>query len=404
MPQYDIVVVGAGVMGASVARHLALGTEYSVAVLDKEQHLARHQSGRNSGVIHPGFMVAPGTQEAEIAPEGARRLIEYCRDHDVPMHLGGEVRIATDADAERQVQTLHENGTAHGVETEILDSNAAIRAHEPHAAGEVALHCPTNGTVDFVALTNALALEAREAGAEFFMGYEVQDIERTADGFDVETDKGQFDARYLVNAAGVHADKIAHGLGMAEGKRIIPYRGVFYELVPEKRHLVRSNIYPVSDPHNPIGTGIHFTRRPDDKVIVGPSFSLAPAREGYDRDAFSMDDVLTAIDHEGFRSYLQQDDALTWELDQLRQSHEKDRFVAAAQQLVPEVEADDLVESYTGVIVRLMEADGTWADMQVFEHGERSSHLLAVLPGITSSITIGERIADAVEERLGKAG
>ncbi|MFB6170669.1 MAG: L-2-hydroxyglutarate oxidase [Haloarculaceae archaeon] len=401
MPTYDVVVVGAGVMGASVARHLALETEYTVAVLDKEQHLARHQSGRSSGVVHPGFMVSPGTQEAAIAPEGARRLVEYCRAHDVPMHLGGEVRIATDADSESRVRELHENGAAHGVETTVLTSAEAIREHEPHAAGELALHCPTNGTVDFVALTNALALEAREAGAAFFMGYEVQGLERTDAGFDVRTDKGRFDARYLVNAAGVHADRFAHELGIAEGKRIIPYRGVFYELVPEKRHLVNSNIYPVSDPHNPIGTGIHFTRRPDDKVIVGPSFSLAPAREGYDRDDFSMTDVLGAIDHEGFRAYLQREEALAWELDQLREAHTKSRFVAAAQRLVPEVRADDLVESYTGVIVRVMNHDGSWADMQVFEHGERSSHLLAVLPGITSSVTIGERIADVVVERLG---
>jgi len=401
MPTYDVTVVGGGVMGLAVARALTRRTDLGVAVLEKEHHLARHQSGRNSGVIHPGFMVSPGTQEAELAPAGARRLTEYCRERGLPTHLGGEVRIATRPGDEARIERLHENGQRHGVETTILESADEIREREPHAAGDLALHCPTNGAVDFVALTHSLAREAREAGTDLFLGTEVEGIERTDAGFDVHTDRGEFAARYVVNAAGLHADRLAHELDIAEEKRIIPYEGVYYELVPERRDLIRSNVYPVSDPDNPIGTGIHFTRRPDEKVIVGPGFALAPAREGYDRDSFSATDVLETIDHEGFRSYLQREDALAWELDQFRTTHDKDRFTAAAQRLVPAIGADDLVESYTGIIARVMDADGTWADLQVFEHGDRSSHLLGVLPGITSCLAIGDHVAEAVIERLG---
>lgn len=386
-------------MGCSVAKHLAERGGFDVCVLDKEYHLARHQSGRSSGVIHPGFMVQPGTTEAELAPPGARRLKEYCAEHDVPTHLGGELRIATDeADADR-VWELHENGRANGVETEVLESTEEIQAVEPHAAGEVALHCPDNGTVDFEQLTYTLAREAREGGADFYMGYEVTAVDRTADGFRFGTAKGTFEADYFVNATGVYADEFAHAVGVAEEYRIVPYRGVFYELVPERRSLVRSNIYPVADPHNPIGTGIHFTRRPDDKVIVGPNFALAPSREGYDDDDARMGEVLGTLTHPGFEKRMADPTTAKWERDQLRKSYEKERFVAAAARLVPDVGTDDLVRSYTGIIVRLVDDDG-FTDMQVFEHGERSSHLLAVLPGITSSIVIGEHVADAVTERL----
>ncbi|WP_420828701.1 L-2-hydroxyglutarate oxidase [Halomicrobium salinisoli] len=397
MMHHDVAVVGGGCVGLSVAKHLRERTDLDVAVLEKEHHLAAHQSGRNSGVLHPGFNYPPESRKAEFATEGTRRMKAYCAEHGVPCdELGVLVVAKTDAE-EARLDALAAQAEANGVEYELLDSQPAIREHEPHAVGQAALYAPEAASVDAQQYVYALAREIQAAGAELYTGHAVEAIHRTGSGYRIETDKGPLEATYLVNAAGLHADELAHQLGVGEGYQIVPFRGEYYELRPGRRHLCRTMIYPTPNPDLPF-LGVHYTRRTDGKVIIGPNAVLAFGREAYENTQFDLSDLFDTLTYGGFRKLLASRMMLSVALEELSKSYRKGKFTEASQRLVPDVRQEDLKRSYAGIRAQVVSDDGDLVKDPLFVTTDDSIHVLnAVSPGLTSSLPFGDHIAERLE-------
>ena len=402
MVAHDVAVIGGGVVGTAVAKFLVERSELDVCVLEKEYRLGAHQSGRNSGVIHPGFSYEPETLQARQATKGARMLKSYCRENDVPVNEDGILVTAKDETEYEELRTLHENGQENGVETELIDDESEIRSYEPDATGIGALYCPEGGSVDFMKYLHTLAKDAENGGAQYYMGYEVEDVFERSGGHVLSTSKGDVEASYVVNAAGLHADTLAKEMGVDSPYQIVPFRGVYYELTADSAEKVRSNIYPTPDPDY-TSVGIHFTRRTDGKAIVGPNVALSFGREAYDLSQSSLSEFLETLRYKGFWNLMRSPKSLFVAKDELSKSYSKRLFLNEARELVPSVRAEELVDSYTGIVAKLVREDGELVDEQVYLHGERSTHILYVIPGLTSSMAIGEYIAEDVVERLDAA-
>lgn len=397
--RHDVAIVGGGCVGLSVAKHLAERTDLDVAVLEKEHHLATHQSGRNSGVLHPGFNYPPGSKKARFATEGTARMKEYCAAHDVPCEELGVLVVAKTDREEARLDDLAEQAEANGVEYELLDSKAAIQEHEPHAVGQAALHAPEAASVDSQQYVYALANETREHGVSLYTGYEVSQVDRTADGYRLETSNGRFEASYLVNAAGLHADTLAHQVGVGEQYQVVPFRGEYYEVRPERADLCQTMIYPTPDPELPF-LGVHYTRRTDGKVIVGPNAVLAFGREAYDNTDVDFGDLYETLTYEGFRKLMSSPKMLSVAWDELNRSYRKEKFAEASKRLVPDVRAADLKRSYAGIRAQLVSDDGELVKDPLFVEREDAVHILnAVSPGLTSSLPFGEHIAETLAEK-----
>jgi L-2-hydroxyglutarate oxidase LhgO len=397
--EYDVAVVGGGCVGCSVALHLAERSDLDVCVLEKEHHLAAHQSGRNSGVLHPGFNYPPGSLKARFAIEGTARLKAYACEHDVPLREFGVVVVAQDATEEARLHDLQAQADANGVEAEIIGRDA-LAEREPHAEGRAALYCPEAASVDAQKYVCALATDAERLGVDFFMGYRVEQVQYGESGHTVETNKGSVAARYLVNAAGLYADRIADQFDVGTQYQVVPFRGEYYELVPDRRRLCETMIYPVPDPDLPF-LGVHFTRRTDDRVIVGPNAVLAFGRESYRNTQIDPAELAETLRFRGFRKLLARPTmvAVVWE--EFNKSFRKGKFVEAARRLVPAAREADFRRSYAGVRAQLVSDSGELVADPLVEAGPGSLHVLnAVSPGLTSSLPFGEHVAERALEAI----
>lgn len=400
MESYDIAVVGAGCVGCSIAYHLASETSLNICVLEKEHHLAEHQSGRNSGVLHPGFNYEPGSLKAQFATEGTKRMKEYFDDNDLPIDESGVVVVATDDEERDRLNEIQQQADENGVETELLHSQDELREYEPHAAGEAALYCPEAATVDSQKYVYSLAGDAENRGVDFFTGYDVEAIHTTADTHHIQTSTGIVKSSYLINAAGLYADKLAHEMDVGTEYQIVPFRGEYYELVPEKRDLVQSMIYPTPDPELPF-LGVHYTRMTDDKVTIGPNAVLAFGREAYQNTQFDIAELRETLGYKGFWKLFASFKMINVGLKELNKSYRKEAFISAAQKLLPAVGPDDFRQSYAGIRAQIVREDGTLIKDPLFEYGPRSTHVLnAVSPGLTSSLPFGEHIATEAIDRF----
>ena len=403
MVRYDVAVVGGGVVGCSTAKHLAEQSACSVCVIEKEHRLGAHQSGRNSGVLHPGFNYPPGSRKAAFATEGTRRMKAYARAHGIPIEEFGVVVVATDGEEEARLRDLHSQAAANGVETELLD-RGKLEEYEPHAVGRAALHCPEAASIDSQQYVNALGREATNLGVEFFMGHRVEEIDHGGPGaanHRIETSNGEIEADYLLNAAGLYADELAAELGVGESYQVVPFRGEYYEIVPDRTGLCETMIYPTPDPDLPF-LGVHFTRRTDGKVIVGPNAVLAFGREAYRNTEFDLRELVETLGYPGFWKLMASRKMLRVAWDELGKSYRKERFVAAARELVPDARPEDFTKSYAGIRAQLVGADGSLLKEPVFEHGPDSLHVLnAVSPGLTCSLPFGDHLAGEVLEEVG---
>ncbi|HEX2022236.1 MAG TPA: L-2-hydroxyglutarate oxidase [Candidatus Thermoplasmatota archaeon] len=395
--EYDVAVVGAGAVGASVAYHLAREGR-RVVVLEKEPGPALHQSGRNSGVIHAGYNVKPGTVKARFCVEGNRRLKAYCAQKGVAVHPGGILVVAR-TDPEREVlKELHRRGSGNGVDVRLLDE-AGLREREPHAAGVEALLAADAASFDARAFVHALTDDAMRAGAHFLYDTRVLGFEESADAVVARTDKGPVSARAAVNAAGLFADRLAGAL--APDMRIVPFRGYYAELVPARRGLVRSHVYAAPDLKFPF-LGVHLSRRADGRVIVGPGAMLAFGRESYTFWGWKARDLASTFGYGGFWRMMAKREFRRLARDEVAKSLSLKAIWREARLLVPDLRPEDLARSYAGNRAQMVDRKGDLVEDIVVRSTPRALHVLnAVSPGLTCSLPFGEHLAGEAAKLLG---
>ena len=396
-PPYDIAVVGAGILGLATAREL-LGRHpgLRLAVIDREAELGAHQTGHNSGVVHAGIYYAPGSLKARLCVDGAAKLYAFCERHDIAVERCGKLIVALDASELERLDELERRGRANGVPGLRRLRAEEIREVEPHCAGIAALHSPHTGIADFPAVARALAGEVRELGGELALGREVRDVRRANGLVALEHGDGSTVARHAVFCAGAWADRLARAVGAPADPRIVPFRGQYLRLRPHARSLVRSLIYPVPDPSLPF-LGVHLTRHISGDVLLGPSALLVGARDGYRLRTVRGADVRETLAWPGTWRVV----ARWWRtgLDEMRLAASRRAFVAACRRYVPALSTDDVDDGWAGVRAQAVSRDGRLVDDFVFSEAAGTLHVRnAPSPGATSSLAIGEVIADRAAE------
>jgi L-2-hydroxyglutarate oxidase len=391
--QYDVLIVGAGIVGLATAVELTQRRpDLRLVVLDKESEVAFHQTGNNSGVIHAGIYYKPGSLKAKMSTEGMNTMIDFCEEHDLPYELCGKVIVALTPEELPRLEDLYRRGTANGVQGLRQISAEEIREHEPHSAGIAGLWSPRTGIVDYKAVSRAYANIVQENGGEIRLSTKVTGIDQRPDKLVVQTTQGDFHTRYLVNCAGLQSDLITQMMGDTQGLRIVPFRGEYFELTPESRHLVRGLIYPVPDPDFPF-LGVHFTKKISGSVEAGPNAVLAFAREGYKKSDVDPRYLLGLITFRGMWSLA----AKYWRtgIGEMYRSWNKQAFVKALQKLVPEIEVEDVKPGGAGIRAQAMDSKGNLlADFSILEAPNAIHVLNAPSPAATASIPIGQAIAD----------
>lgn len=400
--RYDVVVVGAGIVGLAAAmRLLERHPKLRLAVVDKEAEVGAHQTGHNSGVVHRGVYYAPGSLKARLCVRGADELVQFCENHGVPIRPVGKVIVALNDGELPALYELHRRGTANGVKDLAIIGPERLREIEPNSAGVKAIHSPHTSVVDFVAVARMYAKEVTQRGGELLLGYRVQALDDRRDGVTLQTRPAELTARYVIACAGLQSDVVASMSDHKESRalKIVPFRGDYYVLRPDRRHLVRGLIYPVPDPRFPF-LGVHFTIRHDGEVWAGPNAVLAFQREGYGRFDVSIRELADTLTYRGFwRMALRH-----WRTGaaEMWRDYVRSAFVAALQRYVPAVRNNDLLLGPSGVRAQAVAVDGTLVDDFLVTRSGRTLHVRnAPSPAATSSLAIGALIADRAEEELG---
>ena len=388
----DVAVVGAGIVGLATARAL-LSDDPSrrVVVVDKEARVGVHQTSRSSGVVHRGVYYRPGSLKAELCAAGASALLAYCAERGIPVRRCGKVVVATSAEQLPLLSELHRRAQANGVPDAALVGRDELAELEPHVAGVAALRSPHTAVVDFGRVAEALAADLVAAGAELALGRRVERLRRVGGAVVLETDAGEVVARHAVVCAGVHADRLAVADGAPAGPRIVPFRGDYLRLRPNRRHLSRGLVYPVPDPAFPF-LGVHTTIRPDGDVWLGPNAVLAFAREGYRRGEVSLRDLRDALAAPGFRRLARRH----WRAGggELARDWSRRLFVREARRLIPALELHDVLPGPAGIRAQALDDDGSLVDDFVIHERDGVVHVRnAPSPGATSSLAIGAWIA-----------
>ena len=391
----DVLVVGSGIVGLAAAREiLTRRPGVSLAVVDKESSVGRHQTGHNSGVIHSGIYYAPGSLKARLCVEGASLMYEFCEGNGIPADRCGKLIVATTDSELPALDELYRRGTANGVPGLEMVGPAGIREREPHCAGIRAIWSPGTGIVDFSRVAEAMAGDVTRLGGEILNGHMVVGLTAAAGSISVRTGRGEFTAARVLTCAGLHSDRVAMMSGAPEEPHIVPFRGDYWQLRPERRHLARNLIYPVPDPKFPF-LGVHFTRRiTDDAVWLGPNAVLALAREGYRRSSLRLSDLTHTLGYPGFRRMARR----YWRTGatEVYRDLSKRAFVAACQRFVPELTHTDVMPGPSGIRAQSVARDGALVDDFVFNiQGNQLMHVRnAPSPAATSCLAIGQLIAD----------
>ncbi|MDG1989055.1 MAG: L-2-hydroxyglutarate oxidase [Acidimicrobiales bacterium] len=390
----DVVVIGGGILGLATADALqARLPGASIVILEKEDVVATHQTGRNSGVIHAGLYYAPGSLKAELATRGGARLVEFCAEHGVAHDRCGKLVVATSNDEVPRLTALAERARANGVTITDLTAEQ-VHEYEPHVAAIAAFHVAATGRADFAGVATAMARRVSAAGGEIRTGVRAGRATSTATGWRIETDGQPLNARFLVGCAGLHADRVARAAGQRPEARILPFRGEYLDVTGPSADLIRGLVYPVPDPRFPF-LGVHLTRGLDDHVHAGPNAVLAMAREGYRWSDASIRDLLGAVAWPGTTRLI----GRYWRpgLEELLRSLSRRRFVSAARRLVPDLDRADLRRAPAGVRAQAVDRRGSLLDDFALVDGDRSLHVLnAPSPAATASLEIGALIADHV--------
>jgi L-2-hydroxyglutarate oxidase len=401
---YDFVIVGGGIVGLSVGMTLGqCHTGAHVLVLEKEDTLAAHQTGRNSGVIHSGIYYKPGSFKARFARDGSQSLVRFCEEYGIAHEVCGKVIVATEPGELPRLEALYERGVANGIAVEKIGPDR-LREIEPHCRGIAAVHVKATGIVDYKAVAATYARLIAERGGEVRLATRVLGVaagDGAGGGVVVQTDKGEFAARFLVNCAGLHSDRVAR---MAAGDqateaRIVPFRGEYYDVKPEKRHLVRHLIYPVPNPDFPF-LGVHFTRMIGGDIHAGPNAVLGLKREGYHKTDVDLRDLGEVLAFPGFWRLA----GKYWRdgLAEVYRSWSKAAFVRGLQRLVPEIRATDITPSRAGVRAQALLPSGMLVDDFLFVRTPNALHVCnAPSPAATASLEIGKAVAAEVAKSAG---
>jgi (S)-2-hydroxyglutarate dehydrogenase len=393
--QAGVVVIGGGLVGLATAYALATGDPpVAVTLLEKEATVGAHQSTHNSGVLHAGLHYRPGSAKARLARSGIRLMQAFCAEHGVAHDICGKLVVATRAEELPRLDRLEERGRANGLEGLRRLGPEAAREIEPHAACIAALHVPEEGIVDFGGACAALAAGITRAGGDVRTGAAALRIVREPDRWVVETTAGAVRAGRLVACAGLQADRVARLAGETPPCRIIPFRGDYYRLRPEREHLVRHLIYPVPDPAFPF-LGVHFTRLVAGGVEAGPNAVLALAREGYRERTVNLRDAADALAYPGLWRFLARHARMVGR--EVAQTASRRRFAAGLRRLLPELREDDLAPGGTGVRAQALLPSGALVEDFLLLEGRGALHVLnAPSPAATASLAIGREIADRV--------
>ncbi|MEO5719620.1 MAG: L-2-hydroxyglutarate oxidase [Chthoniobacterales bacterium] len=392
----DCAIIGGGIVGLSAGMALLRKQPgLKVIVLEKEAQLAFHQSGRNSGVIHSGIYYKPGSLKARYARAGNRSMIRFCEEHGIRHEVCGKIIVATNPQELLRLEDLYVRGIENGIEVTRL-SREAVAEIEPAVRCLLGIRVSSTGIVDYREVCATYADLIRSEGGAAQVNAEVTDIRRLGGGHLLETAIGEIETRFLVNCAGLQSDRIARRSGLHPGARIIPFRGEYYELVPERRHLVQGLIYPVPNPDFPF-LGVHFTRMIDGSIHAGPNAVLALRREGYRKTDFGLGAMLDSLTYQGFwrlaRKHYREG------LREMHRSLSKTAFVKSLQQLIPEIRAEDLVPATSGVRAQALLPSGELVDDFLLVRGPDSIHVCnAPSPAATASLEIGNAVAEQVPE------
>lgn len=392
-----IAIIGGGIVGLATGYQLLQRfPALRVLVLEKETGPGRHQTGHNSGVLHCGLYYKPGSIKARLAVHGIRRMVDFCARHSVPYEVCGKIVVAT---AEAEVPRLHallERGKANGLEgLELLDT-PRIREYEPHAAGVAGIRVPQEGIVDFRAVAEAMAHEIASRGGEIKYSSEVIGLQESAGNWTIRTTSGDQEADFLINCGGLQCDRVSRMAGGRDTSQIVPFRGEYYDLKPERQHLVRNLIYPVPDPNFPF-LGVHFTRQVHGGVEAGPNAVLAFAREGYKFSDISFRDLIETLTFKGFWRFFLRYPRMC--LEELGHSLSKVLFCRSLQRLVPEIQTDDLMKGGAGVRAQAMSSSGELIQDFRLVRQNRALHVLnAPSPAATASLAIADEIIDEIRD------
>jgi (S)-2-hydroxyglutarate dehydrogenase len=389
LKKHDAIIIGGGIVGLAVAREWLLRQPgAAVCVLEKEDAPGRHQSTHNSGVLHCGLNYKPGSLKARLAVRGIRLMTEFCREHAIAHDICGKVVVATTEAELTRLRDLETRGRQNGLEgLKWLDADR-LRGIEPHAVGLAALRVPQEGIVDYQAVCDALVREIERLGGSFQKNARVTAIHDNLGGWVLETPAGEFEARFLVNCAGLFSDRIATLAGTKNTIRIVPFRGEYFQLAPEARHLVRHLIYPVPDPAFPF-LGVHFTRLIHGGIEAGPNAVLALAREGYRKT--DIREAAEILAFPGLWNFLRRYPSMAW--NEGRRSLSKTLFAQSLQKLVPAIRAEHLAPGGAGVRAQAMTRDGTLLQDFHLVQKPRALHVInAPSPAATASLAIAEEI------------
>jgi L-2-hydroxyglutarate oxidase len=393
---YDCVIIGGGIVG--LATGLALSRRQPgirLLILEKEKDIAAHQTGRNSGVIHSGIYYKPGSFKAKFAVAGNRSMVEFCQEHGIKHDICGKVIVACEERELPLLENLYQRGLQNGLAVTPL-SATEVKNIEPHINCLAGLKVPSTGIVNYRQVCRKYLDLIQAAGGTIQLGVRVLGTHTTNGSQVIETTQGDIETTFVINCAGLHSDRVARTSSVNPGAKIVPFRGEYYELVPERRHLVNTLIYPVPNPDFPF-LGVHFTKMIDGSVHAGPNAVLAFKREGYHRTDFNLPDTFETLTYSGFWKMAKKN----WSegLMEMRRSFSKSLFVKSLQRLIPEVQESDLVPSEAGVRAQALLPDGKLVDDFLIIKERQQVHVCnAPSPAATASLEIGNFISNEIPQ------
>jgi L-2-hydroxyglutarate oxidase len=399
MPQkiYDFTIVGAGIVGLSTAYKLTLSfPDADILVLEKEDKVAAHQTGKNSGVIHSGIYYKPGSYKAKNCINGRHQLVEFCKENGVSIDVCGKVIVATEEEELERFEAIYKRGIENEIEGIGKINSLELKELEPHVNGITAIHVPCAGIVDYAGMCEKLSEMIKGKKGEILFGEEVNSIKTEKDDIKVNTKSNSFQTKYLINCAGLYCDTVAKSAGIKPPIQIVPFKGEYYELKPEAEYLVKNLIYPLPHKDFPF-LGVHFTRMALGGIECGPNAVPVFKKEGYKKLSFDMEEALEMMNFSGFWKL----SFKHWRmgLDEYHRSLSKKAFVKGLQKLIPSVREEHLKVAPSGVRAMALKPNGEILDDFYFEVAERQIHVLnAPSPAATAGLAIGDEIVKKVKE------